>query len=30
LFHFPMSTPKTLAPGDVLSFAANAVTIGLD
>jgi hypothetical protein len=30
LFYAALSSSKTLAPGDVLSFAANAVVFGLD
>lgn len=30
LFYAELSAPKTLSPGDVLSFAANAIVFGLD
>ena len=30
LFYAQLSAPKTLSPGDVLSFAANAIVFGLD
>lgn len=30
LFYAALSSPKTLSPGDVLSFAANAIVFGLD
>lgn len=30
LLYGPLASPKTLAPGDVLSFAANALTLTLD
>ena len=30
LFYAALSAPKTLSPGDVLSFATNAVVFGLD
>ena len=30
LFYAPLSSPKTLSPGDVLSFATSAVVFGLD
>ena len=30
LFYGPLASPKTLAPGDVLSFAANALTLTID
>lgn len=30
LFYAPLTSPKTLSPGDVLSFAANSVVFGLD
>ena len=30
LFYAELSSPKTLSPGDVLSFAANAIVFGLD
>jgi hypothetical protein len=30
LFYAALSAPKTLSPGDVLSFAANAIVFGLD
>ena len=30
LFYAEMSAPKTLSPGDVLSFATNAMVFGLD
>lgn len=30
LFYAALSAPKTLSPGDVLSFASNAIVFGLD
>ena len=30
LFYAALSAPKTLSPGDVLSFATNAIVFGLD
>lgn len=30
LFYAQLSAPKTLSPGDVLSFASNAIVFGLD
>jgi hypothetical protein len=30
LFYAQLSASKTLSPGDVLSFAANAIVFGLD
>lgn len=30
LLYGPLASPKTLAPGDVLSFAANALTLTID
>ena len=30
LLHAKLSAPKTLSPGDVLSFASNAIVFGLD
>lgn len=30
LFHAKLAAPKTLSPGDVLSFASNALVIALD
>ena len=30
LFYAPMAAPKTLSPGDVLSYATNAIVFGLD
>ena len=30
LFYAQLSAPKTLSPGDVLSFATNAIVFGLD
>ena len=30
LFYAQLSAPKTLSPGDVISFAANAIVFGID